>query len=169
MLQSSNLFISQKYTSKPMMNDDGGNIDSMDELPPNMEVYRQKFGKAALVCPNCDNMATGGHEPHGKGYTEMECVIFSCRKDGCSNKGWAWCSTCKERFHRSNVGSHAGTLKHKNNLSKIEVATAIVLNKTDEAVIRETRSQAMMSSPQQEDFNLTNTASVGTYAFPDDG
>jgi hypothetical protein len=153
-----------------MMNDDGGNNDSIDELPPNMEVYREKFGKAALVCPNCDNMATGGHEPHGKGYTEMECVIFSCRKDGCSNKGWAWCSTCKERFHRSNVGSHAGTLKHKNNLSKIEVATAIVLNKTDEAVIRETRSQAMMSiAPQQEDFNLTNTASVGTYAFPDDG
>ena len=77
------------------MNDDGGNNDSIDELPPNMEVYREKFGKAALVCPNCDNMATGAHEPVAKGYTEMECVIFACRNHGCSNKGWAWCSTSK--------------------------------------------------------------------------
>jgi hypothetical protein len=70
-----------------MMNDDGGNIDSSDELPPNMEVYREKFGNTALVCQNCEQLATRAHEPLAKGYTEMECVIFACCHHGCSNKG----------------------------------------------------------------------------------
>ena len=50
------------------------------------------------------------------------------------------------------------------------MATAIVLNKTDEAVIIETSSEAMLSFvSRQEDVNTTNAGSVGTYEYPDDG
>jgi hypothetical protein len=108
------------------MNDDAGNIDGSDELPPYMEALRKQFGNDALVCQDCGQLTTGGYEPVSKGYTEMECVSFQCRNHGCTNKGWAWCSTCEERFNRSNVGSHVGTHKHKSNFGKIEVALELL-------------------------------------------
>jgi hypothetical protein len=151
------------------MDNDVGNIDVSDELPPYLEVYRKQFGNDALVCPDCRKYATGGYGTVAKGYKEMECVIFQCHNHGCPNKGWAWCSTCKEKFNRPNVNSHVRTHKHRSNVGKEEVALAIVFNQTDQAAIIETRSEAMMSiATPEEDLDLTNTGSVGTYAFPDD-
>ena len=152
------------------MNNEAANIDSSSELPPHMKVWKEKFGKAVLVCSRCKNLATGGYESIEAGYTEMECVVFSCHNHGCGNQNWAWCSTCKERFSRGNVASHVTTQKHKSNFSKIGVANAIVLNQTDQAILRETSSEAMMSFvSQQENVNPTNAESLGTFDFPDDG
>jgi hypothetical protein len=135
-----------------------------------MKVWKEKFGKAVLVCSRCKNLATGGYESIEAGYTEMECVVFSCHNHGCGNRNWAWCSTCKERFSKGNVASHVTTRKHKSNFSKIGVANAIVLNQTDQAILRETSSEAMLHFvSRQEDVNTTNAGSVGTYEYPDDG
>ena len=99
--------------------------------------------------------------PVDRGYTEMKCSIFVCRNVTCK-KRWAYCSTCKGRLNQFNVGDHARTLKHRNNLSKLEVAEAIVF--------REIRSEAMIIHvAQQEEVHATTTGSLGTYDFPDDG
>jgi hypothetical protein len=40
--------IIHRNTPKPKMNDDAGNIDGSDELPPYMEALRKQFGNDAL-------------------------------------------------------------------------------------------------------------------------
>jgi hypothetical protein len=81
---------SQKdLNARQKMNNEAANIDSSSELPPHMKVWKEKFGKAVLVCSRCKNLATGGYESIEAGYTEMECVVFSCHNHGCGNQNWA--------------------------------------------------------------------------------